>query len=37
MTLLNGFYEVEKFRNENIIISGTFSELELTVYQILSV
>lgn len=32
MILLNGFYEVEKFRNENIIIFGIFFELELIVY-----
>ena len=37
LTLVNGFYEVEEFRNENLIISGTFSELQLTVNQILSV
>ncbi|MDJ0554241.1 MAG: Uma2 family endonuclease [Microcoleaceae cyanobacterium MO_207.B10] len=37
LSLVNGFYEVEEFRNEDIIISGTFSELKLTVDQILSV
>ncbi len=37
LSLVNGFYEVEEFRNEDIIISGTFPELELTVERILSV
>ncbi|NEQ36367.1 MAG: Uma2 family endonuclease [Okeania sp. SIO3I5] len=37
LSLVNGFYEVEEFKNEDLIISGTFSELKLTVNQILSV
>ncbi len=37
LSLVNGFYEVQEFQNEDIIISGTFSELQLTVNQILSV
>ena len=37
LTLVNGFYEAEEFRDENIIISGTFPELQLTVDRILSV
>lgn len=37
LTLVNGFYEAEEFSDQDIIISGNFSELKLTVDKILSV
>ncbi|NER07039.1 MAG: Uma2 family endonuclease [Okeania sp. SIO3C4] len=37
LTLVNGFYEAEEFSDRDIIISGIFPELKLTVDRILSV